>query len=295
MIVTQNAPSKTFFLEPGLHLLATPIGSSGDITLRGVHALSAADVLAAEDTRRLRKLMDIHGVALAGRPLIAYHDHNAQRAAERIKAYLEDRKSVVYASDAGTPMIADPGYRLAALTREIGAKVHQLPGPSAVITALLASGLPTDSFVFAGFSPAKAHARQKFFTQWASVPATLVFFETAPRLLDSLRNLREICGERQVAIARELTKRFEEIIRGETTEVIDLLTARESVKGEVVVLVDRGRAADRFEENLDPWISEELKTRSVKDVARIIAEQTGISRKTVYMRAVELSRRQADQ
>src|SRR6056297_536090 len=202
-------------LAAGLYLIATPIGAARDITLRALDLLAAADVLVAEDTRSLRRLMDIHGVSLGDRPLWPYHDHNGARMRPRIMAALATGKSVLYASEAGTPMVADPGFDLGRAVVAEGFDLVSAPGPSAVITALTLSGLPTDRFLFAGFLPNTSGKRKTALGEVAEVPATLVFYESPKRVAAMLRDAAEILGAgRPAALCREITKKFEEVRRG---------------------------------------------------------------------------------
>lgn len=281
-------------LAPALHLLSTPIGAADDITLRGLSALSSADALAAEDTRVLRKLMDIHGVALAGRPLLAYHEHNAGSATPKILSLIAEGGSVVYASDAGAPMISDPGWRLAAAAREAGLDVFALPGPSATIVALQLSGLPTDAFSFGGFPPTKTGQRRAFFERWRASPGTLVFFESPRRLAAALADAEAVLGDRPAAVARELTKRFEEIRRGSLGALAATYADEGPPKGEVVVVVGPsvGEAIDRadpeLEASADALLRYWLERRSTADAARTVAEHLDRDRKWAYARAVAL-------
>ncbi len=226
-------------LAPGLYLVATPLGAARDITLRALDILASADIIAAEDTRSLRKLLEIHGIALEGRPVIAYHDHNGAQARPRLMSALEQGKSVAYASEAGTPMVADPGFDLARAAIAGGHALTSAPGPSAVITALTVSGLPTDRFLFAGFLPNTSSARKTALRALAQVPATLVFYESPRRAAAMLRDAAEVLGEtRNAALCRELTKKFEETLRGTLADLAAELK-RTPRKGEMVVLIDR--------------------------------------------------------
>lgn len=272
-------------LAAGLYFVATPIGSARDITLRGLDILASADVIAAEDTRTARRLMEIHGIALNARPLIAYHDHNGERVRPRLLKLLEAGKSIAYASEAGTPMIADPGY---ALARDVIAAGHLLtsaPGPSAVIAALTIAGMATDRFLFAGFAPSTRAARQKFFGEIAAIPATLVYYESPKRIHKSLADLNDVMGgDRQISICRELTKKFEEVLRGTIAELMDQIAAR-NLKGEIVVIIDRDRAKasiDDMEEALD----RALETMSIKDAASVVAVAMNVPRRVVYQAAL---------
>ncbi|MEM7473045.1 MAG: 16S rRNA (cytidine(1402)-2'-O)-methyltransferase [Pseudomonadota bacterium] len=271
-----------------MYFLATPIGTARDITLRALDILASADVLAAEDTRSLRKLMDIHGVSLDGRPLIAYHDHNGSSARPRLLKALDEGRSVAYASEAGTPLIADPGYQLGRAAREAGHLVTAAPGPSAVLSALAVSGLATDSFFFAGFAPSASGQRQNFFRTLADVPGTLVFYESPNRVAKSLSDMVKIFGpDREAVMARELTKKFEEVCRAPLAELAAQMSQRK-LKGEVVLLVARGEKAGFDEDSLEKMLREALKTGTVKDAVNEVVQQTGEKRRTVYQLALTL-------
>jgi 16S rRNA (cytidine1402-2'-O)-methyltransferase len=277
-------------LAPGLYLIATPIGAARDITLRALDILHSADMLAAEDTRSLRKLMDIHGVPLGDRPLVSYHDHNAGRARPRIMAALEAGKSVVYASEAGTPMVSDPGFDLARAAVEGGHGLISAPGPSAAVTALTLSGLPADRFFFAGFLPQGGSKRKSALGQFAAVPGTLIFYESPKRVAAMLRDAVEVLGgARPAAMCRELTKKFEEVRRGTLEELAEEMAGR-ALKGEIVVLVGQGDSGTVSEIDLDSALSEALEGRSVRDAADIVAAQLGMKRRPVYQRALELAK-----
>lgn len=277
-------------LTPGLHFIATPIGAARDITLRGLDILGAADVIAAEDTRTLRHLMEIHGIALNSRPLVAYHDHNGEVARPRLLRALEEGKSVAYASEAGTPLIADPGYQLGRAAIAAGHPVFAAPGPSAVLAALTVSGLPTDRFLFAGFPPNTESARHKWLREFASVPATLVFYESPKRVSDLLAAMVDEFGaDRQAAVCRELTKRFEEVRRGMLGDLAQEY-AGQAVKGEIVVLVDRPRGRQVSAEDVDRALRERLSRMRVKDAAAEVAEIYGLPRREVYQAALAIER-----
>lgn len=273
-------------LPAGLTFVATPIGTARDITLRALDVLASADVLAAEDTRTLRHLMEIHGIPVGDRPLIAYHDHNGAEVRPRLLALMRDGKSVAYASEAGTPLVADPGFALARDVLAEGITVTSAPGPSAVIAALSIAGLPTDRFLFAGFPPSGQGARVQSFRELAGVPATLVFYESPKRVS---RTLRELCdtlgGERQAAVCRELTKRFEEVRRGSLQDLAEAL-ADQAVKGEVVIIVDRDRG-QASAEDMEAALDQALSSMSVKDAAAAVSEALGLPRRTVYQAALE--------
>jgi 16S rRNA (cytidine1402-2'-O)-methyltransferase len=276
-------------IPPGLHFVSTPIGAARDITLRALDVLAAADVLVAEDTRTLKHLLEIHGISLGGRPLIAYHDHSGAGQMQRLVALLADGKSVAYASEAGTPLISDPGFELAREVAVQGLPMTAAPGPCAAICALTLSGLPSDRFLFAGFAPAAKSARRSFLADLAGVQATLIFYESPKRLSDLLSDMADTLGPaRQAAVCRELTKRFEEVLRGTLQDLAAQVGSRE-IKGEVVVLVDRAAPVAATEESIGKALDAALKTMSVKDAATFVSQTLGAPRKTVYRIALDRS------
>lgn len=275
-------------LAGGLYLVATPIGTARDITLRTLDILASADVIAAEDTRSMRHLMDIHGVPLEGRPLLAYHDHNGARMRPRLMAALAEGKSVAYGSEAGTPLVADPGYQLGVEAISEGFNVVSAPGPSAVLAALTVAGLPTDRFLFAGFLPNAGAARRGALEELAGVPATLVFYESPKRVAAMLRDAAAVLGgERRAALCRELTKKFEEVLRGTLDELVAELETR-SVKGEVVVLIDRGHSESLSEDDIDIALRQALATMSMRDAAEAVAAAYGLPKRQVYQMALKM-------
>lgn len=275
-------------LAPGLYLVATPIGAARDITLRALDLLHEADLIAAEDTRSLRRLMEIHAVPLKGREMLAYHDHNGARARPRILAALAAGKSVVYASEAGTPMVADPGFDLARAVVEEGYPLVSAPGPSAAITALTVSGLPTDRFFFAGFLPATSSKRKTALQEVARVPGTLVFYESPKRVAGMLKDAADILGgHRRAALCRELTKKFEEVLRAPLSDLAQTAESR-SFKGEIVVLVEKDDSTNIREFDLDRALRAALKDGTVRDAADKVAAASGLKRRMVYQRALEL-------
>jgi len=277
-------------LASGLYFIATPIGTARDITLRALDILASADVLAAEDTRTLRRLMDIHGIALDGRPMVAYHDHNGAQARPRLLKALADGKSVAYASEAGTPLVADPGYQLGRAVTEEGYIVTAAPGPSAVLAALTVSGLATDAFFFAGFAPTSKGQRQSFLRSLADVPGTLVFYESPKRVHKMLGDLVEVYGEtRDAVVARELTKKFEEVRRGTLAELVAELDGV-TLKGEVVVLVARGEVSAFDEKDTDILLKEAMASGSLKDAVAQVVTATGQPRRQVYQAALRLEK-----
>ncbi|WP_173976817.1 16S rRNA (cytidine(1402)-2'-O)-methyltransferase [Magnetospirillum sp. LM-5] len=271
---------------PGLYLIATPIGNMGDITYRAVEVLAAADLVACEDTRVTGGLMTKLGL---DRPLTPYHEHNAERARPHLISQLKDGKVVALVSDAGTPLVSDPGYRLVRACVAEDIAVTALPGASAMITALQLSGLPNDRFLFGGFLPAKATARRQALRELAAVPATLMFYESPNRLGASLADMAAVLGAREAAVARELTKLHEEVARGDLFALANRY-ADAPPKGEVVVVVAppddaRPATADELDDRLRKAVADGA---TVKDAAALVAAETGFPRRDVYARALRL-------
>jgi 16S rRNA (cytidine1402-2'-O)-methyltransferase len=284
------ADSRT--IPPGLHFVATPIGAARDITLRALDVLAGADVLVAEDTRSLRHLMEIHGVALAGRPLISFHEHNWEAVRSKLTAALADGKAVAYASEAGTPLVADPGYQLANAAIAAGVPVLAAPGASAVLCALMVSGLPTDRFTFAGFPPTTKKARETFLAELAPQQATVILYESPKRIHDLLRSCVVTHGEvRRAVLCRELTKRFEEVLRGTLNEVVAAVTGRE-LKGEIVLLLDRAQAALAPLEVVAAALRDALQHMRLKDAADAVSLAHGVPRREVYQMGLHLGKDQ---
>ncbi|WP_299907456.1 16S rRNA (cytidine(1402)-2'-O)-methyltransferase [uncultured Paracoccus sp.] len=275
-------------LDPGLYLVATPIGAARDITLRALDILNAAEVLAAEDTRTLRHLMDIHGIPLRGRRIVAYHDHNADRQRPMLIEALKGGASVAYTSDAGTPMVADPGFKLSRDAAEAGARLHAVPGPSAALAALTVAGLPSDRFLFAGFPPSANGARDSWLRQWASVDATLILYESPRRVRETLGKLCEIEPNRIIVICRELTKKFEEVIRGTAQELLERVPET-GLKGEVVLVLDRPAPVVLEDGDIREELRQAMTRMSVKDAARDVAARLGLPRRDVYQLALGLA------
>ncbi len=277
-------------LSPGLYFVGTPIGTARDITLRALDVLASADVIAAEDTRSLRRLMDIHAVPLNGRRVLSYHDHSGAGSRARLLEALAEGKSVAYASEAGMPLIADPGFDLSRAAAEAGFTVTSAPGPSAVLVALTLAGLPTDSFFFAGFLPNAKSARRTRLEELRGVPGTLVFYESPKRIGASLSDMAAVLGDdRQAAMCRELTKKFEEVRRDTLGELASAL-ATEKLKGEIVVLVDRGRSPSVSDSDLESDLRQAMETQSVRDAADLVARMHGLPRRTVYQLALQLAK-----
>ncbi|MCB1497929.1 MAG: 16S rRNA (cytidine(1402)-2'-O)-methyltransferase [Bauldia sp.] len=280
-------------VAPGLHVVATPIGNLGDMTLRGLATLAAADLIACEDTRVTRVLLDRYAIS---RPLIPYHEHNAAIQRPRILAELAAGKAVALVSDAGTPLISDPGYRLAAEAIEAGFAVIPVPGASAMLAALVASGLPTDAFYFAGFLPQKQGPRRKRLAALATVPGSLVVYESPKRLAACLADMAEVLGgDRPAAVARELTKTFETVRRGTLAGLAGGFAAEATPKGEIVVVVGPpGEAAAPDAAAIDELLAGLLATESLRSAADEAAALTGLPRRDLYQRALALKNRADD-
>jgi len=271
-------------LEPGLHLVATPIGNLGDITLRALWVLSSVDRILCEDTRVTARLLAQYGIE---KPLDPYHDHNADRVRPAVLAALRRGDTLALVSDAGTPLVSDPGYRLAREALAEGLSVTAAPGPSAVVTALILSGLPPDAFLFAGFLPPRAAARRKALVQWAGLAATLVFYEGPSRLAASLADMAAVLGDRPATIGRELTKRHEELRRGTLAELAAQYAGEPAPRGEIVVVVGPPAptaAPDSGE--LDKRLDALLARMSLRDAVAALAAETGLARRTLYDRAL---------
>ena len=283
-----QAPRKPPPLAPGLHIVATPIGNMRDITLRALDVLRMADLIACEDTRVFAKLATHYGIAA---PTVAYSDATQDIAEPRILRALAAGKRVALVSDAGMPLISDPGYRLVRAALAGDHVVTSAPGVSAVPLALALSGLPTDRFFFGGFLPAKEGERRRAITAAANVPATLVFFEAPHRLVASLVDLADLLGPRPAAIARELTKLFEEVRRAPLTELAEHYARHPDVKGEIAIVIGPpDEAAAPAAERLDEALRSAMAGASLKDAAAEVAARYGLKRRDVYARALELRR-----
>lgn len=274
-------------MAPGLYIVSTPIGAARDITLRALDVLAGADVLAAEDTRTLRHLMELHGIALNGRRVVPYHEHNGARALPRLLADLRAGKTVAYAAEAGTPLVSDPGFELTRAAREMGLPVYAAPGASAVLAALAVAGLPTDRFLFAGFPPAARTARLAFLRELAPVQATVVLYESPNRINQILDDLAETHGkDRLAALCRELTKRFEEVTRGTIAQIRDSCAGRD-MKGEFVLVIDRAVVGPADAETVERALDRALDEMTVKDAAAAVADAFSLSRREVYQMALK--------
>jgi len=273
-------------LSPGLYVVSTPIGNLRDITLRALETLAAADLIACEDTRVTRKLTERYGIAV---PLTPYHDHNAAEARPRLIQRIQDGAAVALVSDAGTPLISDPGFKLVHEAAAAGHAVTALPGASAVLAALAVSSLPTDRFMFEGFLPAKEAQRKKRIEEIKRVPATLVLFETGPRLAAALSDLAAALGPRAAAVCRELTKLHEEIRRGDLATLATQYAAEAEPRGEIVIVIAPPSEAPAEADDVDALLQQALARVSVKDAVGEVAAMTGRPRREVYHRALELA------
>ncbi len=290
------APSYTAFglkaeaesIRPGLHIVATPIGNLGDISFRALATLAAADAILAEDKRVTSHLLAHYGIAT---PLVGYHEHNAAIIRPRLIARLQGGAALALVSDAGTPLISDPGFKLVAEAAAAGIEIISVPGPSAVLAALSVAGLPTDRFFFEGFLPPRSAARRTRIAALATIPGTLVFFESPRRAAETLADLAAVLGDRPAVLARELTKRFETVRRGSLGSLAEELAGEPDPKGEIVLLVGAPdeSAGQMSGADLDASLREALETLSVKDAASVVSARSGLPRRAVYARAVELA------
>jgi 16S rRNA (cytidine1402-2'-O)-methyltransferase len=262
----------------GLYLVATPIGNLGDITLRALAVLARADAILCEDTRHSRTLLTHFAIRV---PTRAYHEHNAEKERGRVLADLADGRRIALISDAGTPLVSDPGYKLVRACLEQGYRVEAIPGASAALTALIQAGLPTDAFFFAGFLPPKMAARHRRIAELKDVPGTLVFFEAPSRTAETLADLAEVLGNRPAAVARELTKLHEEVRRAPLRDLASEI-GDQPLKGEIVILVGPPEAVDVTDTEIEAELARRLPSLSLRDAAKAIAEELGVSRSRVY-------------
>lgn len=275
-------------IAPGLHVVATPIGNLRDISLRALAVLAAADAVLAEDKRVTRVLLAHYGITT---PLIAYHEHNAASVRPQLIERLQAGGALALVSDAGTPLVSDPGFKLVGDAAAAGIEVFAIPGASAVMAALVVAGLPTDRFFFEGFLPPKSAARRQRIAELAGIPGTLVFFESPRRLAETVQDLAAVLGGRAASIARELTKHFETVRRGDLVSLAAELAGEPAPRGEIVLLVGppSGDAGAGAGGGLDAALRAALAIHSVKDAASVVAAQTGQPRRQVYARAIEIA------
>ena len=278
-------------LNAGLYVVATPLGNARDITLRALDVLASADVLVAEDTRTLRKLLQIHGISLENRRIVAFHDHSGTGRVDQLVAAMAQGQSVALTSDAGTPLISDPGYELVMAAHAHGVPVTSAPGPSAVIAALSIAGVPTDRFSFMGFLPSQAGKRESVLQDCKAYAHPVLFYETAKRLGDSLAQIATTCGpDRGVVVCRELTKRFEDIQSGPVTELINHFAAKPP-KGEIVLILCPPNQVETDENDIDQALVNALLTLRVKDAAALVAGAFNLPKRDVYQRALALTQK----
>src|SRR5690606_13176073 len=273
-------------LEPALYLVATPIGNLGDVTIRALETFAAADIVACEDTRVTRILLERYGIR---RKMVAYHEHNEAEAAARLVAAVGEGKSVALASDAGTPLVSDPGYRLVQEAVKQGVRVVPSPGASAVLSALTASGLPNDTFMFAGFLPVKSGQKKSRIEALADVQATLIFYESPRRLAATLETMAEVLGDRQAVVARELTKTFEELLRGSLLELAAHYMQSGAPKGEVVLCVaPPGEKPEQSQAETDRLLIGLAAEMPAAKAAGEAARMTGMKKSDLYQRLLKL-------
>lgn len=278
--------TKTENMRPGLYLVATPIGNLRDISFRALDTLAQADVVLCEDTRVSGKLLLYYGIK---KKLEVYNDHSDAHKRQSIVQRIKAGGVFVLISDAGTPLISDPGYKLVQALREAGGYITTIPGANAPLSALQLSGLPSDAFSFLGFLPPKSSARQKFLSCWLDVPATLMAFETAPRLVRALGDIAALMPKRIVVVAREITKLFEEVRISTADELITHYNVHGLPKGEIVILIAPPAARELSEVDLRLLLKESLKTMGTKDAAALVSEKTGTPRKRLYQLALEIA------
>jgi 16S rRNA (cytidine1402-2'-O)-methyltransferase len=273
-------------LDPGLHLVATPIGNLRDITIRALETLAAADLIACEDTRVTRRLLEHYGIST---PLTPYHEHNAAAARPKLMARLAEGGAIALVSDAGTPLVSDPGFKLVREAREAGHPVVAAPGPSAALTALVSSGLPTDRFFFEGFLPAKAGQRKSRIAELSQIPGTLILYESGSRVDQTLAALAEGLGDRQAAVCRELTKLHEEVRRGDLAALARQYAEGAESRGEFTIVIEPPQEGEEIDADaVDAMLRQALRQGSVKDAVSDVAAATGRPRREIYQRALEL-------
>jgi 16S rRNA (cytidine1402-2'-O)-methyltransferase len=289
-----DPPVSAAALVPGLHFVATPIGTARDITLRALDTLREADVIASEDTRTTRRLLEMHGIPLGGRPILPYHDHNGAKMRPKLMKLLRDGARVAYVSDAGTPLVADPGYQLARAAIEAGMRVTAAPGASAALVALTVSGLPSDRFLLAGFPPSAAGARRALDRGARRCAGDGDRFREAQACSPIVSRMCETLGEdRDAALCRELTKRFEEVRRAPLGQLRDQC-ADHPPKGECVLVIDRGGETAVTEDAMRDALLKEMEGRSLKAAVSEVADRTGLPRRDVYQMALRLRRENED-
>jgi len=275
-------------LKPGLYVVPTPIGNLRDLSFRALDILAGVDLIVCEDTRVTGKLMKAFGLK---KPMRVYNDHSSERERNHIIKVIAEGESVALCSDAGTPLVSDPGYKLVRQMIAEGHEVTALPGANAILPALQLSGLPCDAFSFIGFLPARSGPRKSMLEKWKDRPGTLICYETAPRLEESLKDIKKVLGDRPAAIARELTKLYEEVRRGRVSTLLETIEKDGPPKGEIVLIIGENKTEDTDEANatIEKQLIQALKTLSVRDAAELVAGATGKPKKAIYMLALKLS------
>ena len=287
--ITQKEPRtpQEVSLKPGLYLVPTPIGNMRDITFRALDVLAAADLVVCEDTRVTGKLLKAFGLKKSMR---SYNDHATEKDRQHIIKVIEEGESVAMVSDAGTPLISDPGYKLVREIVGLGLTVTALPGANAVLPALQLSGLPCDAFSFVGFLPARSGPRKAMLEKWQDRPGTLICYETGPRIEESLKDIQKVLGDRPAAMARELTKLYEETRRGKISTILQSIQEGGQPKGEIVLIIGENKVESAAAaETIEGQLKEALKQLSVRDAAEMVATATGKPKKAIYMLALKLS------
>jgi 16S rRNA (cytidine1402-2'-O)-methyltransferase len=277
-------------LTPGLYVVATPIGNLKDVSFRALNVLAAANAILAEDTRVTKRLLAHYGITT---PLLAYHEHSNEAVRERMLHRLKEGQALALVSDAGTPLVSDPGYKLVQVAIAEGIPVTPIPGPSAILTALVVSGLPTDRFFFEGFLPPKSAARRTRLAELAGIPGTLMLFEAPHRLPEMLADAAAVLGARPAVMARELTKMFETVRRGTLPQLAEEFAKEGPPKGEIVVLIGEAEgepAGEEADAALDAKLAAALTRHSIKDAAALVADDTGRPKREVYARALALAK-----
>lgn len=272
-----------------LYLVSTPIGNLGDISERAKETLANADLIACEDTRTTGTLLNLLGIKHG--PLTPYHEHNADKVKSQLIEKLKKGVNIALVSDAGTPLVSDPGFRLVRACREENLPITTIPGANAVLSALQLSGLPSDSFYFGGFLPPKSSGRKQTLEAIKNLQATLIFYDTPNRLTDTLQDILTVCGDRQMAVVREITKKFEETRIDTVQNLMYYYDENGAPKGELVLVIDRANKMQSTftDEQIDEMITNTLKTSSARDTAEIISQTTGIPKKQIYKRVIELN------
>lgn len=281
-----NSTPEEVSLKPGLYLVPTPIGNLRDLTFRALDVLAGADLIVCEDTRVTGKLLKAFGLKKSMR---VYNDHATERDRNNIVKVIAEGESVALVSDAGTPLISDPGYKLVRQIIQDGHDVTALPGANALLPALQLSGLPSDAFSFVGFLPARSGPRKAILEKWSDKAGTLICYETGPRLEESLKDIKKVLGDRPMAIARELTKLYEEVRRGRVSALLEKIVSDGAPKGEIVLIIGENKNEEIPNDTIEGQLKEALKILSVRDAAELVSGATGKPKKAIYMLALKLS------